>query len=433
MVSQINAKCILIVMLPVPSHYLASFGYARFWQGKGYDVVYTALSGAVQFIQYEGFKSIEFQYSYETRIESFRAFWGVWIKNILDRTLRKKRYRTFLRTYSELDRIVRDLNPEKIMLDEHLSDYYFFVYSKKRDIQILNTKLSTKKAVNSPPLDSSFVPDEGIWSKLVCYIIWKHRVARIKARYLVELVAFLRGDESGFQKRIAEKNGLIFSKIVDFDRCLYRGIKDVETIILAPEFLEFSTKKKYSGESYFFINENSEKKSFYMQADYLQLIKNMELFNFERNKKIVYCCFGTLPINNFRMHRYVLPRLLELAQNNKDVLFVICMPSQKMAGLPNILTIAQLPQPHFLQYVDLMIGHGGLGSIKDCLLAKVPMLICPTNSRYDQVGNGARVLAHGIGLVSNIALSEDRDFFGKIETLLFNPIFRKQLDMFPLN
>lgn len=347
--------------------------------------------------------------------------------------MKRQRYRQFFRSYSELDRIVHELNPEKIMLDEHLSDYYFFVYSKDRDIQILNTKLSTKRSINSPPLDSSFVPDESIWSILKCYIIWEQRVARVRARYLIEWMASLGNDESVFQERIAQKMGLIFSQVVDFDRCLYRGIKNVETVILAPNCLEFPTKRKCASETYFSGNGNANTNNFYKQSDYYQLIKNVALFNNIKTRKVVYCCFGTLPVNNYKMREYVLPHLFELAQNNREILVVICMPFQKMVDLPNILTITQLPQPHFLQYVDLMVGHGGLGSIKDCIRAQVPMLICPTNSRYDQVGNAWRVQAHGVGLVSDVALSGDRYFLKKTETLLFNPIFRSQWDMFPLD
>lgn len=418
-------------MLPVPSHYLASFDYARFWQEKGYDIVYTTLPGSDQLVHFEGFKSIAFRYSYETRIESFRVFWGTLMKSMLDKSWMRTRYRTFFRTCLELDKIVRELNPVKIMLDEHLSDYYFFLYSREMEIEILNTKLSTRKSINSPPLDSSFIPDRSLWSKLRCYMIWQSRVVKIRTRYLIEFVAFMQRDESYFQKRIARRSGLDFSETVDFGRSLYRGIKNVKTVVLAPNYLEYPTNGNCDDEMYFFRNEKYSISDFYRNNDYNELLASIELFKNSSHVKIIYCCFGTLQINNYKMQAMVLPGLIEFAKNNSDVYVVICMPPAKIINLPNVFVLPKLPQPHFLQYVDLMIGHGGLGSIKDCILAGVSMLLCPTNTRYDQVGNASRIEALGLGLASNVALYGDKNFSKKINTLLFETAFEKEKYLLP--
>ena len=49
-----------------------------------------------------------------------------------------------------------------------------------------------------------------------------------------------------------------------------------------------------------------------------------------------------------------------------------------------------------------MISHGGLGTIKECFDAKVPMLIYPLNLKIDQVGNGIRIEANKLGIAGNL-------------------------------
>ena len=56
-----------------------------------------------------------------------------------------------------------------------------------------------------------------------------------------------------------------------------------------------------------------------------------------------------------------------------------------------------LPQLDILQFSDLMITHGGLSSVKECMDAKVKMLVVPINTKIDQPGNAARVEANGLG------------------------------------
>lgn len=73
----------------------------------------------------------------------------------------------------------------------------------------------------------------------------------------------------------------------------------------------------------------------------------------------------------------------------------------------NISVFPWVPQTELLQHVDLAIIHGGLGSIKECIYHKVPMLIVPMGR--DQIDNGQRVLINNLGLVEDIeALSPER-------------------------
>jgi UDP:flavonoid glycosyltransferase YjiC (YdhE family) len=50
-----------------------------------------------------------------------------------------------------------------------------------------------------------------------------------------------------------------------------------------------------------------------------------------------------------------------------------------------------------LDIVDLMINHGGLNSIYECVHKLVPIICIPLNKKWDLQGNSARVRYFNIG------------------------------------
>jgi UDP:flavonoid glycosyltransferase YjiC (YdhE family) len=73
--------------------------------------------------------------------------------------------------------------------------------------------------------------------------------------------------------------------------------------------------------------------------------------------------------------------------------------SQQPALPPHVLLAGRIPQVRLLARAALMITHGGSNSVRECLHFGVPMLVVPR--WFDQYGVGARVRAHGLGLVSD--------------------------------
>jgi UDP:flavonoid glycosyltransferase YjiC (YdhE family) len=67
---------------------------------------------------------------------------------------------------------------------------------------------------------------------------------------------------------------------------------------------------------------------------------------------------------------------------------------------PNVLLVSWAPQLAVLEKASLMMTHGGLGTIKECIFFGVPMIVFPIN--WDQPRNAARVVHHGLGVQGNI-------------------------------
>jgi UDP:flavonoid glycosyltransferase YjiC (YdhE family) len=111
--------------------------------------------------------------------------------------------------------------------------------------------------------------------------------------------------------------------------------------------------------------------------------------------------------------------LIKVLKNYTNILLVISKGNVEIE-LPksfNLRVFPFLPQVDFLKYTDFMITHGGLGSIKECFDAKVPMLVFPINKRVDQIGNGVRVEINGWGIRGDLACGSEKKIAKKIKTV----------------
>ena len=61
----------------------------------------------------------------------------------------------------------------------------------------------------------------------------------------------------------------------------------------------------------------------------------------------------------------------------------------------NVLVVPEAPQVEVLKRAALMISHGGVTGVKESAFMGVPMLLIPVY--YDEFGNAARVVYHGLG------------------------------------
>jgi UDP:flavonoid glycosyltransferase YjiC (YdhE family) len=61
----------------------------------------------------------------------------------------------------------------------------------------------------------------------------------------------------------------------------------------------------------------------------------------------------------------------------------------------NVFIASVAPQVEVLKRASLMISHGGVTGVKESAFMGVPMLLMPVY--YDEFGNAARVVYHGLG------------------------------------
>lgn len=98
--------------------------------------------------------------------------------------------------------------------------------------------------------------------------------------------------------------------------------------------------------------------------------------------------------------------LLKYCHSNKNRPIVFSVGNNydihKLPVIPeNLYIFNHIPQLDILKQCDLMITHGGMNTLTECILNKVPVIVYPFAKHWDQNGNAARVVYHGIGIRGN--------------------------------
>ena len=119
-------------------------------------------------------------------------------------------------------------------------------------------------------------------------------------------------------------------------------------------------------------------------------------------RRLIYCAFGS------QMRAYPLERLLALSRALVEALRErpawqlvlstggICT-TDELPKLPdNVLVVEWAPQLPLLERAAAAVVHGGMGTVKECILLGVPMVVVPQVN--DQFDNAERIVHHRLGV-----------------------------------
>jgi UDP:flavonoid glycosyltransferase YjiC (YdhE family) len=117
-------------------------------------------------------------------------------------------------------------------------------------------------------------------------------------------------------------------------------------------------------------------------------------------QKLVYCSLGTQSVNYAEAVAVLRAVIATFDGWESHQVLVAAGPLydaiMMTETLPdNALIVRSAPQLEILEHADLIITHGGLGTLKEAIMARVPALVIPF--LFDQPTNGRRVEFHGIG------------------------------------
>jgi zeaxanthin glucosyltransferase len=418
-------KTVIFLIFPIPSHFLSTFPLAKELNKKGYRITYASTMAYKDIIEEEGFEFINFRYAEEYRISSLKAFVGVLLQSMFSSNFIRLRYREFYALeILGIENLYNVVRPELIFIDEHLSAYYLGFFNYKTRVIFLNTKLSTRKKNGIPPLDSSYIPSNSIFSNLVCeFKWWKHLLNRKYLNLLTKL-AFLGYDDVFFYKRVCKKRfKQDWKRLITERASFYYVIEDKPTLILAPQSIEYSLNKPLEMEYYLNLPITRDETK-YFTNDYLELRNNFKDMLIGK-RKLIYCGFGMINSIDYEKVLLLLNKIIRSVRTQKDWIVVISTSGVSYPVEPisdNTYVFKYIPQLDILKYCNLMITHGGLTSIKECLQYKVPMLVYPINTNGDTNGNAARVFKNGFGLRGSITRDTPEMISKKVSQLLLNPL-----------
>ena len=408
---------ILFVILPITSHYLTAFSLAHTYKNLGYRIIFTGQEYHRDLVEKEGFIFYEIEYTTQYIIKSFKLFISLLIKSVLNSKDCKYRYKEWLKSVQMFRHLVTIVNPNVVFLDEHLNYYYLYIYNYKNKTIILNTKLSTKRRKNIPPLNSNYIPNKTFFSQTLSDFLWEKHLFRRNLKEAIYDLAFLGYTENYFLTRLMNQANIKFDSVFSKNNSFYDSLNEITSIVLAPKSLEFDEFYDVKNEYYF--NLPITRTEVVLDDDYLNLKKSI---NKEGYTRAIYASFGTQVFDNANVIINFLPELIKVFISQPKWILILSIPDafikNNFKNISNIKIYSQVPQLDILTWCDAMITHGGLNSVKECLQAGIPMLVYPLNSRMDMIGNGARLTAKGWGTMGDLQNDKFENILKKIQKIL---------------
>lgn len=396
---------ILFDIFPATGHYNASFLLAK-QLVKENRIIYICDVQYQKIVEENGFEAYVINQNTLSILSSYQKKRGI-LFSLLSCFFKQnnKILKAVSRDYRQLYELY---HPDLLLLDSH-HFYKTVVYNNICEIIIrFQSMLSTCKSKYIPPFCCSTIPlytrtgyikAEYAWWKFICISYAKRICIRI---------VFPRNNLYYYVKTLAEYSHYPLCKHIESKRYTTQEVdlKEYKEIVLPPYSFDFPMVKN---QALFCKTEMDEKRdSSLFTSRYMILIERLNYLRMQKDCFIVYCSLGTLGMNDKERVFHFFKQIRKIAIGRKYLFFVLSVgrefePNTLLPLPENILVFKQVPQIHLLKYCDLMITHGGMNSIAECIHQQVPMLVYPLNQKWDQPGNGARVVFQGLGLRGNIS------------------------------
>jgi zeaxanthin glucosyltransferase len=396
---------ILFDMFPAHGHYNGSMGLARVLDNCGHEVYYACSGEFQQKVAAHNYKFylidplIIFPFKVELKEKGLIRFLLENISGILH----DKKQRQIEEKVKLYDEMIVKLRPDLIILDEHFAYKSIFYWKYSIPMATLQTALSPDYAPSIPPFHSTIVPQKSKISYLIIEFIWKWELMRLKIKELKEIVLSLNSQSKKYFRKFAERYDFPFEKELIKRRTSGVRFKNIPSLVVPPEAFDFP--RIYTNNLHFIgpIYSKSEKQR--IDEGRLKTVVEDILIEKEKNPqvKLVYCSLGTVSANYLKTCKKFFNDIARVCIKNPD--FRIILSVGKFFNISDIISIPQnlyvfdnVPQSALLEHCDIVINHGGINTIVECIVAEKPMIVYPLSLDWDQPGCAARVVYHSIGV-----------------------------------
>ena len=417
----------LFVVFPVISHYNSCFGFADNLRKNGCRVVFTGSGSMRTYVEEQGFDFVVLEYisEYATphNLDALRAF----ISNRLDVGYIKRKHRNFLLEINNFRKVCLNVKPEEIYLDEHLNHYYPIAKSESKVVKLFNTKLPTRRVAGIPPLTCSMPANYSPINTFYCWLSWEIYLLKRHLESNFNNIILNGQTSEKWINKLSIKLGILYKR--QRNNAFYDNVTTAPIINLVPRQIEYPWYKPLVNEQFIFHWYN--RKNINIDSETLEMLRLIYQQRINKKIKLVYCSLGSL---NGAYPQVVTPffhKLIKAFHELPDIHLLISSMGLKKTfpnSLPNNVTIFDwVPQPEVLSHCDVMITHGGMNTICECLMMGVPMIVYPLNLKTDQPGNAARVTANKWGIQGGMRKCTEHQILNAIEEVLDNEYYRQNV------
>ncbi|HKQ04042.1 MAG TPA: glycosyltransferase [Blastocatellia bacterium] len=182
-----------------------------------------------------------------------------------------------------------------------------------------------------------------------------------------------------------------------------------------------------------FVHSPMKENYHYLEASIEVERKEFSAFPWEKlddSRPLIYCSFGS-QCHQYKQSEALFGAIIEAVGERPQWQLVLAvgpyLKAEAFAPLPdNVLVVNWAPQLKLLERAAVMITHGGLGAVKECIFFAVPMVVFPGN--WDQPYHAARVAHHGIGLRGNSHGASVRDIQRMLDAVMGDVSFRRRVE-----
>jgi zeaxanthin glucosyltransferase len=166
----------------------------------------------------------------------------------------------------------------------------------------------------------------------------------------------------------------------------------------------------------------------------IDLSRKQEAFEWswiKEDRQLLLCSFGSQS-RVYSRAKIVIQTVIDAMAANPKWQTVISLgdslKAEDFSPVPaNVLLSNMLPQLEILKKASIMITHGGLNSVKECIFFGVPMIVIPFD--LDQPLNALRVVHHGLGLMANPETVSAAQLHSMIERIEKDHSFKNRVDL----
>ena len=281
----------------------------------------------------------------------------------------------------EISRATREIKPDILAVSSGMPWLGIAAPSSGIPVIQFSSTLISVEDSSVPPFRTGLIPANSLSSRLKIAYTWKKLFLRRKFRTKT-------WDISGELKQLASDCGFPMSKI-DFSVETWPRLLLPELVFCPPEF-DFPRRKMPAC-------------AFFVEAS-IDLERTETAFPWSRlqeGKPLVLCALGSLiTVRAAHQAARFFQMFLDAISQRPSIQAVVAIGNtlkpESFNCPENALLVPYVPQIELLKQCAAMVGHGGFSSVKEAIFMGVPMLLIPLS--YDEPGNAARVVYHGLGL-----------------------------------
>ena len=280
----------------------------------------------------------------------------------------------------ELDRAIQELQPDLLITSSGTP--WVGIGAYRTGVPVINFSSTLISVEDSavPPFNTDLIPTPTWRSHLRIWLAWK-KLFWYRRRH--------SGDWSISEdlKALARDCGYPINKI-DFRVETWPRLLLPE-LVFFPKPLDFPRARTPEGA--FFIEG---------AVDVERRDGDFPWEQLDDSKSLVYCTLGSLlPFKFPARASQFFQTFMDAMAPRPDLQGVVTIGNYLKADEfncpPNVVIVAYAPQVEVLKRASLMVSHGGVTGLKESAFMGVPMLLIPVY--YDEFGNAARVVYHGLG------------------------------------